>query len=221
MDVGANIGQHTLFFADAFPGNTVVAYEMNPEAFGFLSTNVTSNGLSNVKLVNRGLSDMQRRCGVLSPRDNPIGGAQLDLHCQERNVEIVTLDEDLGSLGIVGMSDIPLIKLDVEGHENHCLRGALKTIKKYRPFLFLECKEVMQYKWLTTLMDELSYVLVEASPGFFPNFLFVHREHMSTYFTDPELDWVRTDYGFRIVKSWQLVRKLRVVSAGQNDNLPT
>ena len=45
VDIGANIGAVTLFFARMYPSLSVHAYEPNPSAFEMLCRNINSNGL--------------------------------------------------------------------------------------------------------------------------------------------------------------------------------
>ena len=55
LDVGANIGNHTCFFARYF--NQVIAFEPNPVAYRILQANIGLNRLKNVVLRKVGLSD--------------------------------------------------------------------------------------------------------------------------------------------------------------------
>ena len=53
------------------------------------------------------------------------------------------------------------IKIDVQGHEYDCIRGSLKTIKKYKPIIMLEydSKSVVKiYKILTNSQQNLADV---------------------------------------------------------------
>ena len=41
-----------------------------------------------------------------------------------------------------------LIKIDVEGHENEVIMGSIKTIKKHKPFIFIERPSLFIRKFL-------------------------------------------------------------------------
>src|SRR5262249_23935878 len=63
LDVGANVGTHTLAFARG--AACVYAFEPQPTIFHLLQTNVEKNGLTNVKLFNVGVA--QSRGNLLMP----------------------------------------------------------------------------------------------------------------------------------------------------------
>lgn len=68
--------------------------------------------------------------------DNRLSGLASLQHRTGRSVRVprVTLD----SLGLTGVT---FVKLDIEGHELHALRGARETIRRDRPTLLLELEE--------------------------------------------------------------------------------
>jgi protein-L-isoaspartate O-methyltransferase len=60
LDIGANIGNHVLYFA-LVRGSTVYAFEPNPIAAEYLRTNIERNGAGDVRVHEVGLSDADGR----------------------------------------------------------------------------------------------------------------------------------------------------------------
>jgi len=133
IDIGANIGNHSLFFSQYF--SSVWAFEANPRTYKLLKFNADNVGncktycyaISNVSDLN--VSIKQDNCNIGGSRVIP-----LDLN-QNGNNEIITKRlDDLVSAD----EHVSLIKLDVEGFELKCLQGALDIIRTNKPLVLLE-----------------------------------------------------------------------------------
>jgi len=135
VDIGANIGTHTVFFGKAVsPGGSVVAFEPQRVIFEFLCANIALNGLINVKPIQKGVGD--RIDSIHIPLLNPavaqnFGGFGIQGHEKGEIIDIVPMDQ-------LQLERCNLLKIDVEGMESSVLRGAEKTIKKCRPLIFVE-----------------------------------------------------------------------------------
>lgn len=132
IDVGANIGNHTVFFSDFF--KKVISYEPNPITYKLLSVNTYF--LQNVEVNNFGLSDTSKELNLSVLKGN-IGGSSATINHNSginHKIELIKLD-DLNE-NVTG--NIALIKIDVEGMEEKVLMGAKNTINKYRPIILFE-----------------------------------------------------------------------------------
>jgi len=138
IDVGANIGVYSYKMAKLFP--EVYCFEINPDLTGPLA----AFGSERISVIAKGLSAAAGKLTLHIPVVNRIpltGWASLepgncpdtDEHI-EKSVEVATLDS-------YNLSDVSLIKIDVEGHELQVLAGAERTVKKYRPVVIAEVKE--------------------------------------------------------------------------------
>ena len=136
VDVGANIGNHSLFFSHRF--SKVLAFEPNPTAVHFLRGNINLNDAGNVDVHTFGLSDQSRTAFLGMREGNNIGSGSMlaDRTSESLSIEVKTLDEVLES--DYEDETIRLIKIDVEGHELGVLRGAGKLLKKQKPILLFE-----------------------------------------------------------------------------------
>ena len=137
IDVGANIGNHALFFSDIFA--RVIAFEPNPLARELLRLNVSLNEVSNVEIRSEGLSDHSTTASLTFQPSN-LGAARLSKASVDGSgprrqvpIELATGDEIVDHSEPVGF-----IKVDVEGVEEAVLRGLRHTIQTHMPVIMLE-----------------------------------------------------------------------------------
>ena len=138
LDIGANIGTHTLLFSEIGP-----VHSFEPLYHAVVTQNVKSNSLKNpVKVYPYALSDEAQMRNMYLPRRMPhglknYGGSSMHLNETAAHsstpvpVECKTLDEVYNGVPSV-------IKMDVENHEPYVLRGAINTIKTHKPAIIIE-----------------------------------------------------------------------------------
>ena len=143
LDIGAQSGLYTLY-AKFIPTSSFFSYEPNIEVYNLLKENCQLNNINNAILVNKGLSDSTGILTLKIPYDPDEKGLSCFGNSPIRfskyyisNVEVTTIDNDFFD------KDIPVhfIKCDTEGWEVNILKGGEKTIKKWKPELFLEVNE--------------------------------------------------------------------------------
>jgi FkbM family methyltransferase len=165
IDVGAYVGNHTVFFASICDAE-VVAFEPNPPSFAILDRNIALNGLQDrVTAYNKGLGRATAKAEVTCPSRTNQGSAEL------------TLSDD-GSVDVVALDDIPLprapriIKIDVEGMEAEVLAGATKLIQDTHPLLYIETQSKAKLAHIFPLLRSWGYsILGQFNPT--PTILFV------------------------------------------------
>lgn len=131
VDIGANIGNHSLYFSDLF--QQVHAYEPNPYIFSLLRINAALR--HNIQAYNVGCSDTETVGELLVPKTN-MGAGSLSGSASEESLLIPVGLEPLDTL--LSGHAVRLIKIDVEGHELSVLKGARAIIERDRPIVIYE-----------------------------------------------------------------------------------
>ena len=136
LDIGANIGNHSVFFSRYF--REVHSFEPNPRTFELLKFNAAQT--ANVTAHRQGLSDADV-VGTLRENPTNMGGTFIEVDAQGARpgdngaVSLSTLDTFAAdrALGRVGF-----IKIDTEGFEARILRGARSIIAANQPVIMFE-----------------------------------------------------------------------------------
>jgi FkbM family methyltransferase len=136
LDVGANIGNHSLFLSDLFA--RVLAFEPNPLAGSLLQINVDLNGVENVEIRPVGLSD-RNGTALLEFDPTNLGAASSS---ELRETSAVTrrsaIDLVIGDEALDRSKTVAFIKVDVEGAEEAVLRGLEQTLRTDAPVVMME-----------------------------------------------------------------------------------
>ena len=172
-DVGANIGNHSVFFSRIL-SRDVYSFEPVLESFGFLSENLKLNGVaSNVQAFNVALG-ANEGCGVMHVHASNLGASRLT-EKDGGDVKISQLDAMLPT-----DSRIALIKIDVEGFECAVLQGAVNTIKRCKPVLVIESQSIVSFIELSAILRGYGYTPI-GQKGNTATVFFVHEDHMPLY----------------------------------------
>lgn len=136
LDVGANIGLHTLALARHLEpgGGTVLAFEPHPVNYQALLDNIDRNALNNVIVENLGLAD----CADVLRGASPAGPGNWSLATEGECTFEVRLERLDDYLGQHPLPRLDAVKIDVEGAEVRALRGARATIERFRPLIVFE-----------------------------------------------------------------------------------
>ena len=121
LDIGSNIGQWTRPLAEKFA--SVICFEPNPNFRECFEKNITAR---NVLLWPYGLSD---KAGTATQDFN-----STVLRNEPGDINLRTLDS-------FGLTEVDLIKIDVDGFEIPLLKGAKETLRKNNPVINIEMKQ--------------------------------------------------------------------------------
>ena len=138
LDVGANIGVHTVHFAGLARFGKVISFEPARSTFAFLLRNVEH--LVNVIPLNVALSDSAGLQPFFVAADSAFSGLKdtkrkAILH--QESIACFRGDDILSAL-FAENQRIDLIKIDVEGLEMQVLRGMREFIVAHKPVIFCE-----------------------------------------------------------------------------------
>ena len=149
LDIGANIGNHSIYWAVRANAKRIYSFEPVKETFRILKKNVELNNLNDkIKIFNLGLSDKKINGSISFYDHNNIGGTHI-----KQNTDGNLLLDELDNIKIEE-DTVDFVKIDVEGHELQVLKGARETLIKYKPAIFVETfsdKQPQVHEYLTNL----------------------------------------------------------------------
>jgi FkbM family methyltransferase len=162
IDVGANVGMYSMAASRLVgPQGLVLAYEPDPVTFEVLTRNLAMNGCDNVRAFPYALSDREGLVDLSVPAAVKAGYVYGDAYRSMRKLEdgaagirAVSLDTHLEELGIAAAD---VMKIDVEGAELPCLRGAMVLLSgKGAPTILVECDEALCREFGNAVFDTLA-----------------------------------------------------------------
>lgn len=139
VDVGASIGMYAAEMARY--ARKVLAFEANPAVAAFTRSVVPGN----VEVINAALSSGAGRAVLKVPRDDG-GHAITEAATIDAGNPVYARDAEAVEIAMHRLDDFAIagcsfIKVDVEGHEEAVLEGAVALIAAARPVLMLELNE--------------------------------------------------------------------------------
>ena len=161
LDIGANIGTHTLWFANKVgKRGKVLAFEPQRLVFQTLCANMALNSVQNVDCKNLavGSSQMLLDVPVLDPEvPTNFGGLSLRGQLQGEKVAVCRIDD-------IGLTQCDFIKIDVEGMEPEVLLGGFDTIARLRPFIYIEIDRTENNPEILDTFNKLEYIVTQHNP---------------------------------------------------------
>ena len=142
FDIGTNIGETLLNFAKIV-GTKGFVYGFEPDAENYTNVqkNISLNTFKNIHVFNQGVSDKKETVKLFCVEPHNRGMNRILDDSVENNdysfttIETDTLDSIVKENGI---TKVDFIKIDIEGHETHAIKGAVQTLKRFKPVLFIE-----------------------------------------------------------------------------------
>jgi FkbM family methyltransferase len=154
VEIGANIGTHTVYFAQAVgPHGRVWAFEPQRIVFQTLCANLALNNLTNVEALQVAVGNAPGE--IMVPlldyyQANNFGGVSLGHFSRGDPVQVITLDS-------LNLPRCDLLKIDVEGMEAQVLEGAAATIARCQPYLYVENDRDDKSRPLIELINGMGY----------------------------------------------------------------
>ncbi len=138
LDVGANVGQHSMFISRT--AKMVHSVEPFPPVSARMNDMVQLNQIKNIVLHPVGYSHENGSLPFTPPdeENHGIGTFSADRRAgAKKQIDLPLLrgDDDLVNTGV---TRVDLIKLDIEGYEKFALEGLTKTMNTSRPAVIME-----------------------------------------------------------------------------------
>jgi FkbM family methyltransferase len=139
LDCGANYGFYSFYTGSLSAENKIVALEASTNTSKEFKLNLKLNGLKNIKLLNLAVTDKENKFlkfnesvkdweSSLTNNSFISSGSQ---KIKTTKIDYILKNQNLNKYSL-------FIKLDIEGNEFDAIKGGLKFIKKYSPFIIIE-----------------------------------------------------------------------------------
>jgi FkbM family methyltransferase len=145
LDIGANSGYFSFYFANKFNNLKVKAFEPNIDAFEKFKKTLIKNSFNDVEIFNYGLSDIEKKVKMITWYKH--GHAKTNLviledHFDTNNSKIYETDLKVGDEVLNFKNEKLCIKIDVEGHELSVLKGLAKNLRENKCVILIETGDV-------------------------------------------------------------------------------
>lgn len=185
LDIGANIGNHTIFWAKTLQVEKIVSFEPFQSNYQLLCKNISDNHLSCVQTFDKAIGEKTGVMKLIKFTPENYGATSFryiekgeDKKHGDAFISAYSLDDFFLQLQL---PCVDFIKIDTEGCELSVLKGAQSIINQYKPIIWVEVgkKTVAEvYQMLCTC----GYCLMDMSGS---NMLFVWGERIE----DSNISW--------------------------------
>lgn len=155
LDIGANIGMFSMLGSRLVgAGGRVIAFEPSRPTFEALNKNLAANSCTNVTTAQLALGDTE---GVIFLGDVE-NDAMNFIDKNKKSGEEVPLRMLDNYLKDKGIAKVDFIKIDIEGAEMLCFKGATEMLKNHRPTIIMECNETWCKRFGYSVFDLLQFL---------------------------------------------------------------
>lgn len=142
IDVGANVGMYSIFFARIAERSRIFSFEPNEATRTVLQDNIILNGIDDrVEVLSYALSDSDSDAFLVCPEGRDAFAFLTDNDEEDSiPVKMMKLDTFVSNRNI---DRVNLIKVDIEGAELLFLKGAECTLRDQRPVIVFE----LAHRW--------------------------------------------------------------------------
>lgn len=151
IDVGANIGNHTLYFRNSF--EKIYSFEPHPKTYKLLQLN--TEDFPNIKTFNFGLSNQKKQSHIFIEPTTNVAGSHYEEDQKRGHKIFFEKFDDLYNFE----NSISFIKIDVEGMELDVLKSMKKNLENNSPIISLEfdMKDFSKNNEIISFLSGLGY----------------------------------------------------------------
>ncbi|MCA0922605.1 FkbM family methyltransferase [Pseudooceanicola nanhaiensis] len=160
VEVGANIGNHVVWYAKHLGAQKIYPVEPNPVALNILQSNIDANDLGGVidtRGMGFGAGASEGHFTIQTDNADNLGATRL-VPTDEGGVETRTLD------ALMGEEKVDFIKIDAEGMEMEVLEGAAALIARDKPLIWVEVLRPNMMRFAQNWCRQAGYRVVDSTP---------------------------------------------------------
>ncbi|MAH09435.1 MAG: hypothetical protein CL961_07190, partial [Euryarchaeota archaeon] len=152
VDIGANIGNHSIFFNRFCNSTKVYGFEIDESIFAILKKNMELNcSEDSYHLGEIGILDRKGFVDISNTNYLNAGMTKI-VNVEGSQREVDTLDNVMR-----GVENIALIKMDVEGFELQIIQGAKHILENQSPVIFAELATKKEFKLFKDAVSKFGY----------------------------------------------------------------
>ncbi|MCR8844812.1 FkbM family methyltransferase [Paenibacillus sp. SC116] len=171
VDVGANIGNHSLFFGKICNTQKVYSFEPYLPTYQILEKNIQLNQIEHVVVPYLlALGSSRANANV-----NVVNDSNMGMNRIVESVDGEILIDTLDSVIYNRTTRIHMIKIDVEGMGIEVLKGAAKIIKRDNPLIYIEAETDKELIEINDLLSPVGYKAI-ACFNHTPTYLFEYQQ---------------------------------------------
>ena len=141
LDIGANSGYYSFYFAKKFTDLKIQAFEPNVDAYNKFLKTILKNSFKNVEISNFGLSNINEKIKMITWFKHGIAKTNstiLDKSHDTKNSKIFEANLRIGDEVFDLCDKKILLKIDVEGHELSVLDGLKALLNNNKCIILIE-----------------------------------------------------------------------------------
>jgi FkbM family methyltransferase len=141
IDIGANIGQTMLKVLPRYPNIRYYGIEPNPHCITYLKALVDINKFKHAKIIESAISDADGEIELLTRYGDDILATtthsfrKFTKYAVKTKVAMTTGDAVIKA---ENLTQVDIIKIDIEGGESKAISGLMDTIKRFQPYIICE-----------------------------------------------------------------------------------
>jgi FkbM family methyltransferase len=154
IEVGANIGAHSLLIGKLVgEKGRLIAIEPTEYALRKLNRNISLNeDISNITVIDKIISDAQYKGKDIFNSDWSTKNSQSPCSIEFNSSTVDKVAEECL------LQKVDMLKIDVDGYDFKVLKGAKKTIERFKPIIFVELCEYTLNEKGDSISDIFSYL---------------------------------------------------------------
>jgi FkbM family methyltransferase len=160
LEVGANIGNHVVWYARYLGAERIYPVEPNPAALDILNQNIDANGLRpriDTRGMGYGAGKAEGTFRTQTDNADNLGATKL-VADEDGGIETRTLDS------LMGEDKVDFIKIDAEGMELDVLEGAAALIARDKPVIWVEVLRENMLGFAQNWCKSAGYRIVDSTP---------------------------------------------------------
>lgn len=161
LDIGANCGYYSFYFANKFKNLNIKAFEPNIDAYKKLRNTLEKNLFLNIEIFNFGLSDFKKKVQMfcIKTHNHTHSNSQIFKKSDNydlKNCKVFQANMEKGD-DLMNCSNKKLIfKIDVEKHEIFTLKGLIKNLRNNKCIILIEIAD-SRFKEVNYFLHKINF----------------------------------------------------------------